>query len=433
MAAAGPDESDPYSDPESEVDPDPDRENLQLKTRLDSLDKNESPHNLWLVAKEDPAKGLHAPMPFDVYISLLTPPRKFANASIHAVRQREGKRQPDGFFLINILERYQDDIGLEDVRDTEIKLGRWQSNSFQELGIFNMNLHVPPLTDAIVVYRGFAQGITGDQPTPGTDFQMRSANSFSFSFGFVSKMFTTSDPRSLTVRADILPGVRVLLANEYFHANIITEYEVIVPGTGVRVHVFPADRVLEGQRNMDPPPVVYGYKSDSTSRSYHDGPLKKISFYFIVSMPGQTIENYQCMYPTERRGGGRYLRGGTGINISDDNALAIGNVGKIMNSFIRVAMTHRGTLDQAILDYQGIRKMQMHNRALRLKMLQRSKKRVEKQFGPRFRTPHTFKKGPLFEKPPSEKRPRFLTPHTFKSPQKSYVQSFKKALQRARE
>ena len=60
-------------------------------------------------------------------------------------------------------------------------------------------------------------------------------------------------------------------------------------------------------------------------------------------MPGDTFDNYQSMYPTERepsKDSSERKGGGSKKGISDHNALDVGNVDDIMESFIQLHRAH---------------------------------------------------------------------------------------------
>jgi len=318
---------------------------------------------------------LRAPIPFDVYVRNNYSSSFLCNAP-DSVNSDE---------LLTVLDTYARHVGLGETLDyindksvdnhpNDFIDSIWQLNS-SEIDAFERKL--PEISSPIVAYRGYRTGIDSGVQVGLQDFggRLRSLTlSQDFMNDFANK---ASFPSSIHTRVDILSGIEVLPLFHY--SNPITEFEVVVKMG--RLHVFKGDTVLEGRQQMlklkimsDCPiktnvihdviySLSYKYKfkreeaialygnlptvreviselankykkfTPQKAEEYYYGMLPLVDYYFIVSKPGTTVE-YDPYYQTDARlslttGGKKTLL------LNDQNALGVGNVLAIMDTFIR--------------------------------------------------------------------------------------------------
>ena len=282
-----------------------------------------------------------APIPLDVYLTSIEPRHNFHNNDYSCGYSNE-KVSPDP--LLQAIDTYArkigigtmlDDEGYADMNPTIRKkfssfLNTWQVYSSQSPSIYEqMKRDLPALTQPIVLYRGYSQGIDGPQPEISTRWDM-GLRSCSLSQAFASKFFTSNNPNSCCVRLDVLPGLYVLPMFRYMRHGIGTEYEIMVPGM-LRVHVVDANLIPEGQKQMPAPPVDYKCDNDQYFVQEHDGPLPKVKFFFILSEAGSDIQYHPNF--TDQKSNLR-VGGGKSIYLNDENKLGFGNPSSIIQKYI---------------------------------------------------------------------------------------------------
>lgn len=290
-------------------------------------------------------------MPFDVYLRSLNPAIPFHNNDGECPRHASPEHDSEPLF--EAISDYAREFGLGDLIDDKFVgklkkkfhkdfshfIGEWQVNSFQSPTIYEkMKTLLPPLTQPIVLYRGYSTGM-GKPPEIGTTMDNMGLRSCSLSQGFADKFFTTSDANSFLARVDVLPGIHVLPMLTYSGKGIFTEFEVMV-NLNLRVHVVDPTLILEGQIEMPPPPLDYKCDSQKYSLQTHNANLKKVTFYFILSEPGTEVEYYPNFEDPETK---MKVGGGKAIRLNDENQLGGGNAEKIINAYIARHKKRRGT------------------------------------------------------------------------------------------
>ena len=330
--------------------------------------------------------SLRAPTPFDFYVRN-NYPSFLCNISLRACWDTSDYVKSDE--LLKIIDAYAREVGLGETLDyinddsvdnqpNKFIHHMWQTESYS---IKEFERKLPEISSPIVAYRGYRTGINTGIQMGMQDFggRLRSLTlSQQFMNEFASKVLY---PDSIHTRVDVLNGIEVLPLFEYSDDKIRTEFEVVV-NMG-RLHVFKGDTVLEGRQRMLAPNIrtgsecyskgtdvnddlihslAYEYKfspeeatalygklpnvkeviaklaehykkfTPQEAEAYYYGTSGLVDYYFIVSKPGTTVE-YKPDYETDATfsltsGGGKPLL------LNDGNALGIGNVITMMDTFI---------------------------------------------------------------------------------------------------
>jgi hypothetical protein len=188
---------------------------------------------------------------------------------------------------------------------------RWQTgskhineNPLYSFQFYNWTTQLPPLTEAITLYRLYKTGIF-PAPTEKTTMFQFGARSYSLSLSFCKYFEDVGSPTedsAVYSRVDVLPGVNVLPMLNYDGADfqLPTEFEIaLLPDA--RLHSFPVGGIPEN----NPSGLESNIRFPGSAAPMIS---PKIDFYFVVSQPG-TIVDY-TPYRSSRitiEGGGKQM------------------------------------------------------------------------------------------------------------------------------
>ena len=199
---------------------------------------------------------------------------------------------PEEDELMQVIDEYASIKGLqpmiEEIRKNKVLsklIQKWQfgfpiNKSFMETQkITDMVSAIPPLSEPITLYRVYREGI---KPTPvmgDINFQY-GIRSYSMSLRFC-QYFGKTD--SVYARVDVMPGIHVAPMFDYGRDNQPTQFEIaLLPNA--RLHCFPT----EIYENVPTPSPNLNF----VKFSYDTEPMRpKVSYFFVVSVPGTTF-NY---------------------------------------------------------------------------------------------------------------------------------------------
>lgn len=291
------------------------------------------------VSEEGSEEICRAPIPFDVYLRSLDPEIPFHNNNGDCADEYSPEYNREN--LLVQLAVYAHKVGLGPMLDPDsiylnskierffsTFITRWQAHAKQSIKIFDLvKTHLPPLTRPLVLYRGYNTGIDGEQPEVGQTWDM-GLRSCSLSQGFADAFFTSSHANSFVARIDVMQGLHVLPLLHYGHEGLLSEFEILVEGN-LRVHVLDPSLVPEGRTEMPPPPMDYKCP-DKYFLFAHTENLKRIQHYFVLSLPGTTVEYYPNFEDrsTVRVGGGKP------ILLTDRNSVGTGKPEAVLRSYL---------------------------------------------------------------------------------------------------
>jgi len=284
------------------------------------------------------AEHLVAPVPYDIYAN--------SKPAVEACQDRSHKGE---LVCLNAYAREVIDLGeiIDFCGADPVSLIHrdWQIHSS---ALYKFTKDIPVTTHPIVAYRVYTSGIIESgrkiQLQKGThDFGNR-LRSVTLSQTYMNAFASSyPDQDQVHTRVDILNGIELVPLFKY--GTIDTEYELVL-NMG-RLHVFPGETVLEGREYMPaikPIEDVTLYSllfNDSIVPRVTFTTCKVIDYYFIISEPGTMIEynpdykNYSNPDTFPDKFPYNPTRGGGRLQLSDDNALGIGNVIEMMDEYIR--------------------------------------------------------------------------------------------------